>query len=629
MRLPQVLYRLGTDIVAWYCVPAVFLFIYVNRYVGAADAVVPHLRLVTLMLLGLTLVRLILSLLIPGQTTVRLAASIAASALLAIMIVYYCLVLIGLDSWGRVISWELMASYSGQAFRLADALGISVPFAIAAAVLGYLGLLALVWIYLKYFDWTPLVKRIAPVWLVALTFLSGSMVGAIELYSFLAAPSTQESEPVSLTFFPSETATDFQFHAVDRLSAAKLDAIEDAARASYNPGGAARRNLILIVVDALRPDHMGIYGYQRDTTPNLSRLDRAGMLRKAGSVRASCSSSVCGLLSISSSKFVHQFSERPFTLHEVLKRHGYRVHMILSGDHTGFYGLRKAYGEVDSYFDGHGMRYFKYMNDDRLVLDHLAAFPAWDGVPVMMHFHLMSAHALAKRENAATRYAPSANYWLIANRTPDDPSERGVNFYDNGVVQADANIRELLEVLDHKGYLGNAVVAITADHGEALGEHGYYQHANSVREEVLRVPFMVVSYGYRPTQSIDRHVIASQVDIAPTLLAELNMPRPHTWIGAPLHVPVTREFTYFQQQSEVGLYDHRDPASVWKYWVNTKTGEEYAFNLSLDPKESRNTIVNVPLEQKRAWRLQTLAGSSVLFRECGELFQHWRAASGC
>ena len=130
-------------------------------------------------------------------------------------------------------------------------------------------------------------------------------------------------------------------------------ALEDAARAGYRPNpAAARRNVILIVVDALRPDHMGVNGYARDTTPNLSRLAKAGVVRNIGVAHASCSESSCGLLSLASSKYVHQFSSRPFTLQQVLVQHGYRIHLILGGDHTNFYGLKESYGKVDSYFDG-------------------------------------------------------------------------------------------------------------------------------------------------------------------------------------------------------------------------------------------------------------------------------------
>jgi hypothetical protein len=612
---PRALTGVVLDVLAWQAMPALFLFLYVSRNYLPAEAVGPHLRVVWLALMGLVAVRLGIALSGLRPAAARTAAALAASLLLALMLAYYVLVLVGLQTWGRVVSWDLIAGYGGQFLRLADALGLAAPVAIGLPILVYAGLFMAAWIYLGYFDWGPPLRRALSTRLIAFMMLAAGAVCAIELYRFLAGPPTEESEPVSLTFFPNQGVWDVQGHAVDRLTAASLDAAEEAARRAYVPAASRqRKNVVLIVVDALRPDHMGIYGYPRDTTPHLARLESAGRLRKSASMRASCANSFCGLLSISTSKPLHQFSEGAITLQEVLKRHGYRIHMILSGNHAMFYGLRKAYGEVDSYFDGHDRRSLDYVNDDRLVLERVAGLPAWDGEPVMIQFHLMSAHPLGARHGAKATYAPAANYALPVNREAGpQPTERTINYYDNGVLQADAVIGGILERLGRKGYLGNAVVAITADHGEALGEHGMFLHANSVREAVLRVPFVLVSYGYQPP-ALDRHALASQIDIAPTLLAELGMPRPQTWKGAPLQGPVSRDFLYFQELWEAGLYDTRDHGSLWKYWTNLKTGEEYAFNLSVDPRERSNAIDQAPPALARAWRAQLLAKGTVHVR---------------
>ena len=191
-------------------------------------------------------------------------------------------------------------------------------------------------------------------------------------------------------------------------------------------------------------------------------------------------------------------------------------------------------------------------------------FPRGTGDPVMIQFHLMSAHLLGSRDPATAKYTPAASYLFLASRgdaVDGRPSEQATNYYDNGVLQADAVIREILDALERKGYLQNSVVAITADHGEGLGEHGLYQHANSVHEEVLRIPFILLSYGYRATGAFDGRV-ASQVDIAPTLLAEAGIPLPATWKGRPLQQPAARDFLYFQERWEAGVFDLRDPGNL-------------------------------------------------------------------
>src|SRR5262249_35831229 len=150
---------------------------------------------------------------------------------------------------------------------------------------------------------------------LAIVVSCGCLLLGVWIYLFSSAPPTQYSEPVSLTFFKDPASgVELQGHSVDRLTAATLDRREDAARTAYVPAARpAGTNLVLIVIDAQRSDHMSIYGYERDTTPNLRRLAQARDVRKVEFVHASCPDTACGMLSLSSSKFPRQFSFQPFT----------------------------------------------------------------------------------------------------------------------------------------------------------------------------------------------------------------------------------------------------------------------------------------------------------------------------
>lgn len=373
-----------------------------------------------------------------------------------------------------------------------------------------------------------------------------------------------------------------------------------------------RKNLVVIVVDALRPDHLGIFGYRRDTTPNLRALQKSGMMRQVSGMRSSCTQSRCGLLSLTTSKFVHQLSNRPFTLQQILKRHGYRIHMILGGDHTNFYGLKEHYGDVDSYFDGSQAIYF-YFNDDRLVVDRAKSLAEWDGNPVMFQFHLMSAHVMGKRHDEFIRYRPAGSYVFSRNRD-DAWLERSINYYDNGVLQSDAIIHELLEILKAKKFLDNSLVVITSDHGEEMGERGMFGHGNRVYDEVLRISFVLLSYGYAPPNLHDHRHGASQVDIARTILEEFGMIRPSTWAGSPLQKSARRRYTYFQEDQEVGLIDNRDQKNVQKFWINIKSGEERTFNLSVYSKERHNAIASLQSEYLQSVRSHLMELNSVAHR---------------
>jgi sulfatase-like protein len=595
------------ELLGWSTVAAAFLGVYVAHYGAPIESVPAHLRVALLPVLALALIRLAMPRIVPAKWARMIIAAIAAG-LAGGLLAYYALVLVGLEAWGRVISWDLITGYAGQLPMLADALGLSLPACMTGVAAAYLAIVMLLWLYLRSHDWADtLTRRLSPSMLGAVAGVA-ALVLAIEIYRIGTDARGAIGEPISLTLWPLEGARDLQGHAVDALRARALDAAEDDERARYVPARPARRrNVILIVVDALRPDHMGLFNYSRDTTPHLSALAHSDALVGAVELHAACASSFCGLLSIASSRFVHQFSERPITLQEVLKRHGYRIHLLLSGDHTTYYGLKHVYGDVDSYFDGHDGRASRYVNDDALLLDRLAAFPTWDGVPVMLQLHLMSAHPLGKREASTAKYLPAASY-LVQH---GEPNERATNYYDNGVLQADATIDHALSLLRAKGYLRDAVVAITADHGEALGEHGLFQHANSVREEVLRVPFVLLAYGGERGGRLSKLHFASQVDIAPTLLRELGMPAPATWQGTALQDAAPRDFIPFQERWDIGLYDLRDAATIWKYWLDSKTHEEFVFELSRDPREQLNRVSMAPSELRREWRRRVLSERTV------------------
>ncbi len=606
MQIKPALLCLVADAVVWGGIPAAFLIVYCGTFLVTTSAVAPHFWLVGLVFAAFALARIALAALVRARTARRVAIATLAGGLLAVMLLYYVSVLIGLAYWGRVISWELIASYVRHTPELADSLDISLSFAFAVLATACAALVSAGWFYAGHLDWAPAVVQKIPGRMLWVGVPAGIMMVGVGLYEFMAAPPTRQFEPVSQTFLSPDSALKSDGQAIDPLRAATLDQLDDAARAGYGVGavGAERKNLVLIVVDALRPDHMGVYGYSRDTTPNLSRLDRAGLVRKTRGMHAVCSESACGMIGLMSSKFVHQFHNRPFTLQEVLSRHGYREHLVLSGDHSSFYGLRHAYGKADSYFDsslqgGH-------RNDDRMVVERIAGFREWDGVPFMLQVHLMSAHVLGKRDAATDMFLPAGSYLRWKGR---DGDLAGINYYDNGVLKADAIIGELLEILSRKGYLRNAIVAVTADHGESLGEHGLYVHGNSVREQTLRIPFLLISYGHRPGAPIDGTAFASQVDIAPTILAELGITPPGTWSGVALQAPFKRAFTYFQERMETGLIDHRDPRNIWKYWTNSVTNEQYAFDLNVDPGEQANALARVPPDRLREWQWRRLTAA--------------------
>ena len=220
-----------------------------------------------------------------------------------------------------------------------------------------------------------------------------------------------------------------------------------------------RRNVFLVVADALRAEHMSHFGYTRATTPHLDR--RCADRRHCQSQRliAACAESYCGLMALARSKPVHGSSSHGLRLSDVLRMHGYRYGLILGGDHTQFHGLADALGPADFFWDGTHAR--GYGNDDRAVLERVDELPRWDGRATFIQFHLMSTHALGKRH--AFAYEPAANYYRRIRIGPSDSELASYrNYYDSGVRQFDTVLAELLARLEAKGYLEDAVVVVTS-----------------------------------------------------------------------------------------------------------------------------------------------------------------------
>jgi glucan phosphoethanolaminetransferase (alkaline phosphatase superfamily) len=609
MKLSKIFLDLFKELILWLLLPILFVVYYMYFQSNPVESAVAHLYLIAQIAAFVFMLRGLISLTIPNKKISASIASFIYAVCLFSLLFYYILIYVGLNTWGRVITEELIVSYSYQIKALCDALGfpyliIKITLLIAFAICWFL-------LYLYVFN-TKLIayfqhklQSIASHWIQVLLIATLTILASYPLfdYPYNTLKYIQYKEPISLTLWAGKpqnakhSAT--QGNRLNNLLNQRELEVASSYRAASN---IKKSNIILIVVDALRPSNMGIYGYTRNTTPHLNLLKDTGAVTKVNHVSASCAESACGLISIASSRFIHLMPEAPFTLQQVLKRYGYKTRMILGGDHTNFYNLKDLYGPVDSYFDASmSKKSSYYANDDNIALDEAKLLPEWDHSPVMFQFHLMSAHPMGKRLLPYHAYMPMKNY---NGMTRGNTNLKYINFYDNGVLQTDAMINNLLKTLQSKHYLDDAIVVITADHGEALGEHQIYAHANGVFEEQLKIPFIFISY--MPDQPAIKQVkkIVSQVDIAPSILFELGMNIPQNWNGSPIQLPQEPDFTYFHLHPNEGLYDYRKKNSHYKYWINMQNGEEFVYNLSIDPNERNNIVHTVISAQKKFWRIK-------------------------
>ncbi|MCW3847618.1 sulfatase-like hydrolase/transferase [Sphingomonas sp. LB-2] len=300
------------------------------------------------------------------------------------------------------------------------------------------------------------------------------------------------------------------------LSAAEPPGPAPAPRTLAKP-----RPLILIVVDALRPDRMGVYDLSLKTTPFLARLQQDGALKVLGPAYATCTFSACGIMSILASQSWDTFGKRPPTLLDALARYSYRNYVILGGRHSNFGRLTQLYGRGIVRFSEQPAG--ATPNDDQLV-EALKATDFPDPTHSFLYLHVISAHA-------ASFVRPR---FRVSSATLPSSATAFVRQYDGRVAQVDQVLSEIFAVLRDKGLLADALIVITADHGERLGEKGLYFHGGRPDVAATSIPLLV----YDPRGGVYPGApLYSQIDIAPTFLRAVNGEFGAGWHGQPLQAP--------------------------------------------------------------------------------------------
>jgi len=422
-------------------------------------------------------------------------------------------------------------------------------------------------------------------------FSKAVVIPGLLVLGYIAAVSTMlwavhgggaaQREPILSLFVPRTFFT-------DRPNLAELNLRDQVIRKQLSTArNFERKNVILIIVDAVRADRMQVYGYQRPTTPFLAKLLEEKKLRKVRLAAANCPATYCAVLSVLSSRNVEKLNPGNLKLHELLRDQGYKVYFILSGDHINWLDLKQAYGEsVDLYFDGTNSKNFS-PTDDRLIFEGLDAVPAYDGRASFFYLHLMSAHNLGIRLDQYAKFQPSQKEMYGKFLATYDPQVLS-NTYDNAILQMDDFIRQIFATLEQKGYLKDSIVLILADHGQGLGEHGRYGHARYLFQEQIGIPLLIYDQSNVSYANLD---FATQVDVAPTVLDRLGLPVPASWEGKSLLRPSGEQYSYHQtmENSASRAVLFKTHGAIYKLMSAPDKTEEL-YELVSDPAEVNNLI---------------------------------------
>lgn len=356
-------------------------------------------------------------------------------------------------------------------------------------------------------------------------------------------------------------------------------------------------NLIFITVDTVRADHLGVYGSKTAKTPVLDALARSGALFQNAQAAVPLTGPSHATLLTGRYPPVHGvrdnvtfiLRESEKTLAEHLKSAGYDTAAFI-----GAYPVASAFGFAQGFdrfgedFAAHSIgsegaeRPANMVVDDALswlnARERKAPFFAW--------VHLYDAHA---------PYVPPAPFDATFQSNP----------YDGEIAFVDAQIGRLLESLDPK-VRANTVVAVMADHGESLGEHGEKTHGVLIYQATMHVPFILNGPGIPPGATVPERV--APIDVAPTLVALLGLQpasefRGRALVGAIQGGRVPEDVIY--GESLFGRLNCRwSPLrSIVKgnFKYVEKTNPEL-FDLSQDPLEAKNLV---SVERERASDLRS------------------------
>jgi len=384
-------------------------------------------------------------------------------------------------------------------------------------------------------------------------------------------------------------------------------------------------HLLLISLDALRADHLSSYGYDRHTTPFLDELATKGVRFSYASVNTHGTPSSHTTMLSSLYQETHRVWANPASgtrrapsiptevelIQEILGRKGWTTAAV-----TGGGWMSASYGFS---------RGFDFFSDEGRTVDQGADLfvetlgeALLTGEPVFAFFHTYQVHSpYLPPDGYRTLFGeytgsiePTSEALRPLTTTAGQNLERDdfdflVSQYDGEIRFLDDSLRELFARLDEIGFLDNAVVLITADHGEEFGDHGGLLHRGSLFEELVRVPFIVWGRGV-PAGVVDPTLV-SAVDIVPTLLAAAAMVPPPIMEGrnvlADQTVPWAEQRIFAQYRD--AIYSVRTPRFKL---IEGAGGHRMLFDLERDPRERRNTAAERPeltaglAAELEAWR---------------------------
>lgn len=403
-------------------------------------------------------------------------------------------------------------------------------------------------------------------------------------------------------------------------------------------------NVVLLVLDALRSDHLGASGYYRAASPNMDKLAKNGVFfRNAITPIPRTSPAVASILTglyphSHGIRFLYttKLNSNASTMQAILQAHGYSTvaHAIELQDT----GLEKGF-DIFNPISWRIINKIKRSMKKTLMWEHKA-----DPVEMLTNFGIKQINSLKDKKfflylhymGLHWPYDPPQPYaemfdkdykgkhnfnkadnrlkrgdLIFNNKLPKEENEHAVAHYDGAIRYVDFQIGRLIEHLNKNNLVEDTLIILTSDHGEGFGEHNiYFEHGEYLYDETLIVP-LIIRHPKLPHKIIKNQV--QLTDIMPTVMELMGITLLDEAEGASL-LPLIKENkevrkytfaeterSYYKQNRGIYLGGVQGKwrmirTDEWKLIYIPHPNEDIyeLYNIKKDPRETTNLIKKNP-----------------------------------
>jgi arylsulfatase A-like enzyme len=338
-------------------------------------------------------------------------------------------------------------------------------------------------------------------------------------------------------------------------------------------------NILLITIDALRFDHVGFYGYERNTTPFIDELCRSSAVFLNAYTHAPWTNPSLASIHTGMHPREHGAIEWRYslignftTLAEILEPYGYQTEAYVT--HVLFkkkYGYNQGFGYYDTSILDLGDVH--RISTSKEVTDRILGRLNNPSQPFFIWVHYFDPH-----------------FRYLNHRSFDFSGRSDIDRYDSEIAYTDYHINRLLEGLKQRGFFNKTIIVVTADHGEEFGDHGGREHTITLYEEVIHIPLIIRVPGFGH-QVIREFVVES--DIAPTITNLVGLSFP----GGVHGTVMPFDEGGFKPRNRTVYSETRRKADLmsvienrYKLIIDNENKTMELYNLREDPREKNNIV---------------------------------------